>query len=65
MSIYLFIWSSLGREVQAKGQKAFFGGLFPLLQDCLCWKCSDKIRKYWGHIETVRKKENQNPDAGS
>ena len=43
----------------------FFWGLFPLLRASLCWQCSDKIRKYRGHIETVRKKENQNPDAGS
>ena len=53
-----------------KSQSGTFGapefwGLFPLLKACLCWQCFDKIRKYWGHIETVRKKENQNPDAGS
>ena len=37
-------------------QSSFFWGLFPLLRACLCWQCSDKIRKYRGHIETVRKK---------
>ena len=31
-------------------------GYFPLLKACLCWQCFDKIRKYWGHIETARKK---------
>ena len=29
-----------------------FLGFYPLLRACLCWQCSDKIRKYRGHIET-------------
>ena len=38
----------------------FFWGLFPLLRACLCWQCSDKIRKYQGHIETFKKKRKSN-----
>ena len=50
---------------QNSGAPPFFGGLFPLLRACLCWQCSDKIRKYQGHIETFKKRENQIPYAGS
>ena len=51
---------------QNSGASPFFGGLFPLLRACLCWQCSDKIRKYGGLKESFRKKkENQIPYAGS
>ena len=52
------IWSTrvLVLRHQNSGARPFFKDLFPLLRACLCWQCSDKIRKYRGHIETVRKK---------
>ena len=63
------MWTSNSQENlghQNSGAPPFFWGLFPLLRACLCWQCSDKIRKYQGHIETFKKKrENQTPYAGS
>ena len=45
---------------QNSGAPTFFWGRFPFLRACLCWQCSDKIRKYQGHIETFKKKRKSN-----
>ena len=68
-NFFLYFWRGTRTLVprhQNSGAPTFFWGLFPLLWACLCWQCSDKIRKYQGHIETFKKKrENQIPYAGS
>ena len=50
---------------QNSGAPTFFWGLFPLLRACLCWQCSDKIRKYRGHIETVIKEKDPEKKGGA
>ena len=35
--------------------------LFSLLPTCLCWQCSDKIRKHLGHINTYKKTKKMGP----